>query len=114
MGARRIEISEAVLPKDALQVTLTEHDDVVDTLATNATEKPLAAGVGAHRQMHPMRAKRRDVSLSRMRSIHCTAASGTSSRTEAPGERIAFTSTTTMGGSARCRRLGRVLPLPIR
>jgi hypothetical protein len=49
-----------------------------------------------------------------MCSIHVTVASETSSCTEATGERTAFTITTRVGGSSRCRRAGRALSPRIR
>ena len=59
--ARGVVVAD-VLGDDALEVAAVEHENVVEALATQRTEEALADGVGAHRQMHPTRPKRRNVS----------------------------------------------------
>jgi hypothetical protein len=49
MRPSAIEIREAVFSRDALQVTLAEHDDVVQALAANAAQKSLAEGIHERR-----------------------------------------------------------------
>jgi hypothetical protein len=43
-------------------MTLTTHDHVIEQLSTKGAYPPFRVAVGAHCQMHPKRAERRNVS----------------------------------------------------
>ena len=51
-----------VFPHDASKVPLANRHDVTQALGLDRPDETLGVGVGAHCQMHPMRAERRDVS----------------------------------------------------
>jgi len=50
------------LADDLAQGALAERDDMPQALVLDRPNEPLGEGVGAHCQMHPMRAERCDVS----------------------------------------------------
>ena len=47
MRASGVEIPQAILLRHVLEVPLAKDDDVIDALAPDATEKPLANGISA-------------------------------------------------------------------
>ena len=51
-----------VFPHDVSKVPLANRHDVTQALGLDRPDETLGVGVGAHCQMHPMRAERRDVS----------------------------------------------------
>ena len=51
-----------VFPHDGSKVPLANRHDVTQALGLDRPDETLGVGVGAHCQMHPMRAERRDVS----------------------------------------------------
>jgi hypothetical protein len=51
-----------VVADQVQEMTLTTHDHVIEQLSTKGAYPPFRVAVGAHCQMHPKRAERRNVS----------------------------------------------------
>ncbi len=57
------------LPKDLPEVSLAEHDDVVEAFSAECAIDALDEAVGVRRQLHPIRMIRHEFSVSRIRFI---------------------------------------------
>ena len=66
----RLVIIGEIQAKDAHQVSLVEHDDVIQTLSPNRPNETFAIRIGLRRQLHPMVPIRRDFFRSPIPSIH--------------------------------------------